>query len=281
VLPALAGLLGASCWTLTTDVEDLSSGRPPPNDAAPSNDGGPLDAQTPPDARPVDGHTCEAIKKARPNSTDGTYRLDPDDDGPVAPFDAFCDMTRDEGGWMLVTPALLSDPIAVQTTPVTSADPVNGGAVIRVYANHRGCAEEVEHARHLVMLAKGVSWTRLRAKQIFAGAADCWTIFGGVDPKYPLPHGIIPFEPGKDVARDAVRMGGDAGDGFAGATRRCDLQPDNFWNHTTGTAERSVTVILRRQSGAPAGLATLASCLDEGPGTTSPTWWEYRDVYVQ
>lgn len=33
---------------------------------------------------------------------DGVYELDADADGPSAPYDAFCNMTRDGGGWTLV-----------------------------------------------------------------------------------------------------------------------------------------------------------------------------------
>jgi len=37
------------------------------------------------------------------NDTDGVYLIDPDGSGGRAPFDVYCDMTMDGGGWTLIT----------------------------------------------------------------------------------------------------------------------------------------------------------------------------------
>ena len=276
---AAAGvLLAIFCGcSLTTSLDGLSTASAGSPDA-----GGLLDA-TLPDAtvsQPA-ALSCDELHRATPTAPDGFQMIDPDGpSGPIAPFRAWCDMTHDGGGWMLVSTALLGDETNALATVVRDQDS-HGGLVLRVYANSPGCSSTVPATRYRFFVQDRPRWSRIRLKQTFAGSADCWHIWGGSEAKIPLPPNLLPFDPAVDVIRDAVRMGGSNGDAFDGRPNRCDQEATNFWSAGGGTL-RSASVVLRRNDPTlPSGIETGADCGDTALGTNSPLWWEYRDIYVK
>jgi hypothetical protein len=272
----LASLVLSGCsWGL--------SGYSNPTDAPAAGDAGETDAGTSAEASPeasVDsgvlgsGASCAAIKNANPNAPDGPYRI-------ADSFDAYCDMHNDSGGWMLVTEAMITEETKQSVTVVHDKD-TSGRLLIRIFANSDGCSDAIPRDVYGAWLPDTVKWTQLRARYEFYGWSDCWDILGAEAQPGGIPTNIAEFTPGVDTARDAVRMGGKTGDAFPGVAHHCDQDPANFWTSATGNARRSMLAIVRRNSpDTRAAIGTVTSCTNSGPGNMSPTYWEYREIFIR
>lgn len=280
-----AGVIGALVAGVATACSigalDGFSGAPAEADGGPTDSGKPEDTGSAADGSVelVSGPSCNAIKQANPGAKDGRYRIVPPAE-VAPPFEADCDMTQDGGGWMRVSDAMIVEEKAQSVTSFKTSDE-NNRFMLRVYANSRGCGEGPENG-YFAIVRDAPRWTQLRARYDFYGRSSCWDMLGATSSGVPFVPNIIPFEKSIDVAREMVKMGGSLGDAFDGDPNRCDDEPTNFWAGTSDDGRRSMVAIVRRNSpDIPAGLYTAASCTETAPGATSPTFWEYRDIYVR
>ena len=104
---------------------------------------------------PVDGcaviDSCQTIKTSVPGSVDGIYSIDPDGDGGQPAFDAYCDMTSEQGGFTLVMNLDTSDGHAMWwgnslwtnggTYGVADSNPFDGDLVSPAYSQLVGATE--------------------------------------------------------------------------------------------------------------------------------------------
>nr|VFJ48758.1 MAG: Fibrinogen beta and gamma chains, C-terminal globular domain [Candidatus Kentron sp. FW]VFJ58857.1 MAG: Fibrinogen beta and gamma chains, C-terminal globular domain [Candidatus Kentron sp. FW] len=66
--------------------------------------------------------SCNAIKDSDPSATSGVYEIDSDGEGAIAPFDVYCDMVTDGGGWTLVARNTTNGQINVMDSADSQAD---------------------------------------------------------------------------------------------------------------------------------------------------------------
>ncbi|MFT6820222.1 MAG: UDP-3-O-[3-hydroxymyristoyl] glucosamine N-acyltransferase [Myxococcota bacterium] len=95
--------------------------------------------------------SCQTIKVSVPGSVDGVYSIDPDGLGGEPAFDAYCDMTSEQGGFTLVMNLDTSDGHAMwwgnalwtngSTYGVADANPFDGDFVSEAYSQLAGASE--------------------------------------------------------------------------------------------------------------------------------------------
>ncbi|GAB5389164.1 MAG: hypothetical protein Alpg2KO_21320 [Alphaproteobacteria bacterium] len=87
---------GSSVEELFTETSDTLAGAIDTN-AAQNASAAPSPTATP----AVTATSCFSIMDTGGSTGDGVYQIDPDGPGGVSPFDVYCDMTKDGGGWTL------------------------------------------------------------------------------------------------------------------------------------------------------------------------------------
>ena len=203
----------------------------------------------------------------------GNYWIDPTNGNTSDKFQAYCDMTNDSGGWMLVTQSMInSEAIGVSTTNTKTTNTNGGVDFSSLITAVSGCSG----GYHRVLFNDIIPWTKIKADYEFLGGNSCWSIFGNTSYTGGSTN-LITFSSGTDTIRNQVKMGGSNGDNFDGVTSRCDNETFNFWHSNQGVGTtRSAQVILRRNS-----MSSLAG-LGAGTACSVPNYpWKYKNIYIR
>ena len=88
---------------MTDDDGDGYGAEAPTGNAVPGTDCNDADANLNPGPGICpEGESCNDILFDNPTAVSGNYVIDPDGNGGVGPFEVYCDMTTDSGGWTLI-----------------------------------------------------------------------------------------------------------------------------------------------------------------------------------
>ncbi|MFA5023488.1 MAG: fibrinogen-like YCDxxxxGGGW domain-containing protein [Patescibacteria group bacterium] len=80
---------------------------------------------------PVNPVSCMSIKKGNAWAPDGVYTIDPDGDSGNDPFQVYCDMTYDGGGWTLLMKATRGTTFQYDSNYWTTANTLNSTDITR------------------------------------------------------------------------------------------------------------------------------------------------------
>lgn len=285
VAATIAAAFVASACSLLVSTSGLSDG-PRGSAEAGANDDAGADADAgmlATDAAAPTAASCRALHADNVAAPSGAYTLRASDGGA---FTAYCDMETADGGWTLVTPAMVVEDKRVQDVVPGSAATVDvkrgtdshGGLTLTVSVLTPNCGAQQggPNDYHYFLVGELDAWTQIRATYTFLGGTTCWNVFGDSSSlpdtnvhTLELTRDLFDMDENMERAENGTVLP------YGGRTGHCNAAHANFWLDLYASSKRTARVALRRASlGKPAGLAVAADCSND-------VSWAYRDVFVR
>ncbi len=187
--------------------------------------------------------SCRSILLNGNSSGSGNYWVDFTNGDFSDKQQVYCDMTNNDGGWMLVEPSMVASVVTKYVSIASSTDS-SGGASYTFTHQDIGCDSNDSGAT--VQVTSSIQWDSVRAKHsLNSGLSYCWSMDGtGNYGEQRTNSNLQSFSVGTDVVQGCVLSCATSPFVIPPLTR-CDKEPENFAIYN-GTSERSFELISRR-----------------------------------
>ncbi len=204
--------------------------------------------------------SCKSILASGSSTGSGAYFVDFTNGYLADEQEVYCDMTDNDGGWMLVEPEMISSVISRYVEVHTETDS-NGGVFYIFTHQDVGCDNNDTGAT--VQVTSTIQWDKVRAKHsLVNGKSYCWSMdgtgnYGGQRTNSNLETFLV----GTDVVQNCVLSCEDPQFVIPPLTR-CDDTAENYGIYNV-VSERSFELISRRKNRTSvSGPALGLSCND-------------------
>ncbi len=218
------------------------------------------------------GLSCRTILESGNSSGDGTYWIDTTNGDNSDKQQAYCDMTANSGGWMLVKPNMVDSVYATYSSQTLSTD-VNGGVAYNFVSTGTGCGNG-QDPRATVLITNNIQWDIVRSKKTLgpAGSSSCWGVDNGGG--YTVSSNLQLFNISNDILQNCV-LTCSTSPYVMPPMNRCDNAAENFARFNTANSRSFEQTGRRTNRTTNSGPAVGLSCNTMGLN------WVIDNIYIK